>query len=105
MVHSTITQWLNSGEYLTEIDRVLTNIVRASELSNSEVEVLSAYQQVTDYLIALNNNNGEKRDAILTDGTKIAYFSFVGEEVRHTTLKVLEKSSRLFQHCKTVISV
>ena len=159
MVNSTVTQWLNSGEYLTEIDCVLTNIVRASELSNSEaetasvfereiffllkqklnlnidiqretvirgivhsfnsdvsngrvdsimndliieykhhsaliseVDILSAYQQVTDYLIALNNNNGEKRDAILTDGTKISYFSFVGEEVRHTALKVLEKS-------------
>lgn len=157
MINTSIAQWLNSGEYLTEIDCVLTNIVRASELSNSEAEtasvfereifyllkyklnldidiqketvvrgivhtfsseiangridsimndliieykhhsalisdtdIQSAYQQVTNYLTALNKNGDDKRDAILTDGTKIAYFSFVGENVRHTNLKPLE---------------
>lgn len=33
-----------------------------------------------------------KHDAILTDGIKIAYFSFVGDEVRHTSLKIMEAS-------------
>ena len=51
MVNSTVTQWLNSGEYLTEIDCVLTNIVRASELSNSEAETASVFEREIFFLL------------------------------------------------------
>lgn len=159
MTNSKITQWLNSGEYLTEIDRVFTNIVRLSENSESEAETASifereifsllngrldqslslkkevtvtgivhslssaeasgridaimnnliieykhhsalrsvsdinkAFLQVEDYLRAIFSNKGVKHDAILTDGIKVAYFSFVGNEIRHTSLKLIETS-------------
>lgn len=159
MINSRISQWLDSGEYLTEIDNVLTNIVKKSELANSEAEtasifereiffllrerldfeinisrettingivhsfstdersgridaiinsllieykhhtalssstdVQSAFIQVEEYLKAYSLCHGEKHDAILTDGIKIAYFSFVGDEVRHTSLKIMEVS-------------
>ncbi len=159
MINSRISQWLDSGEYLTEIDNVLTNIVRKSELANSEAEtasifereiffllrkrldfeinisrettingivhsfstdersgridaiinsllieykhhtalssstdIQSAFTQVEEYLKAYSLCHGEKHDAILTDGIKIAYFSFVGDEVRHTSLKIMEAS-------------
>lgn len=154
-----IRLWLNSGEYKTEIDHALTNILRKTENSCSESEtsgifetelyylirnktgiepqiskekpvdgivhsfnslsnrtsghgrldavvnnliieykhhtklatdkqIKSAYEQVKDYLTALyDNGNGSKFDAILTDGIKIAYFQFLGEEVRSTMLR------------------
>ena len=152
-----ISNWLKSGEYKSQIDSVLTKIVRDCEHSDSEAhtssifeteiyylvrshigveipfsketpvegivhkfgglfsrksgrgrldavvnnivieykhhsklvtdkEKATAFQQVTDYLIALYNNEREKYDAILTDGVKVAYFSFVGDVVRHTSL-------------------
>lgn len=159
MINSKIAQWLNSGEYLAEIDSVFTNIVRLSELSESEAEtasifereifsflngklnysislkkevavagivhsltseestgrvdaimnnliieykhhsvltsssgINSAFSQVEDYLKAIFFNKGVKHDAILTDGVKIAYFAFVGDEIRHTSLKLIEAS-------------
>lgn len=159
MISPSVSQWLDCGEHHTEIDNVLSNIVRKCESSESESEtasifereiyfflrdkfdfeielkkefvvrgvvhsfssktstgrldavmnnliieykhhsalrsvseISSAFRQVKEYLIALCRNKGIKHDAILTDGLKIAYFSFVGEDVRHTTLKVLESS-------------
>ena len=159
VTNSKLTQWLNSGEYLTEIDHVFTNIVRLSENSESEAETASifereifsllngrlthplslkkevtvtgvvhslssteasgridaimnnliieykhhsalrsgadinkAFSQVEDYLKAIFSNKGVKHDAILTDGIKVAYFSFVGNDIRHTSLKLIETS-------------
>lgn len=157
-----ITQWLNSGEYQTDIDSVLTNIIRGAENSTSEAETAlifeneinylfrkslgislsiikerqvegithtfgslqsrtsgkgrldavvnnlvveykhhtklqtvkeqqTAYKQVEDYLYALYSCGKVKYDAILTDGTSIAYFSFNGDRVNHTALKSLSK--------------
>lgn len=158
-----INQWINSGEYRTEIDAVLTKIVRKSELSRSEAEtafvfenelyylirsragieldvrkecpidgivhtfesrrcrqsghgrldavvnslvieykhrsklktakqIEQAIMQVRDYLVALHNLNGVKYDAILTDGTKVAYFQFVSDKVKSTMLRQLTVS-------------
>ncbi len=55
----------------------------------SEKQITSAFEQVKDYMEALLNKEGLKYDAILTDGIKVAYFQFVGERVRHTTLRNL----------------
>lgn len=38
-----ISKWVNSGEYRTEIDSVLTSIIRKSELSTSEAETSSVF--------------------------------------------------------------
>lgn len=156
-----IIDWFDSGEYRTTIATILTNIVRKSEMSNSEAttsaafenelyyhirrhtgidpkmtkeekvdgivhnfgdltsrtsghgrldavinqliieykhhtklkndhQIQTAYQQVIDYLISLRSKYGVCYDAILTDGLRIAYFSFVGEEVCSTTLRALQ---------------
>ena len=153
---ASISCWLNSGEYKTQIDNLLTDIVRGSELSETEAEtasvferglyfllkthanvtiklrketnvnyivhsfsnisrgrldavinnliieykhhsaltssrkIISAITQVQDYLNALYNNNRIKYDAILTDGIHIIYFSFVGDQVKNTTIKNLD---------------
>lgn len=156
----SISSWLRSGEYKTQIDKVLTKIIRGCDQSNSEAqtssvfeteiyylvrkelgielefyketpvegvvhkfyglsnrksghgrldavvnnivieykhhtklltetEIASAYAQVQDYLLALYKSEGCKYDAILTDGIKIAYFQFVGENVKHNSLRSL----------------
>lgn len=51
MINSRISQWLDSGEYLTEIDNVLTNIVRKSELANSEAETASIFEREIFFLL------------------------------------------------------
>jgi hypothetical protein len=153
---ASVTNWLNSGEYKTQIDNLLTEIVRGAELSITEAETASVFEQglyfllkthanvtikprketnvnfivhsfsnisrgrldavindliieykhhsaltskrkidlaikqVHDYLNALYNNNHIKHDAILTDGIRIIYFSFVGDQVKNTTIKNLD---------------
>lgn len=155
-----IIEWLNSGEYLTEIDEMRTTIMRESKASNSESETASIFenelyylirnkagikltyskeksvnnilhrfgalkrrkagtgrldavvnnlvieykhntklhteeefklaaQQVVDYLFALYNNEQNKYSAILTDGIRISYFVFVGEEIQYSSLSPL----------------
>ena len=156
--HTNISSWLKSGEYKSQIDSVLTKIIRDCENSDSEahtssifeteiyylvrsqlgielafsketpvegivhkfeglssrksgrgrldavvnniiieykhhtklkteIQIKSAFEQVKDYLIALNSNEKVKYDAILTDGIKVAYFQFVGDVVCHTSLR------------------
>ena len=159
MINNTnISRWLKSGEYRSQLDAVLTKIVRDCDHSDSEAhtssifereiyylvrnqtnlelafsketpiegivhkfdglssrksgrgrldavvnnviieykhhtklitekQITSAFEQVKDYLIALNNNEGKKYDAVLTDGIQVAYFQFVGETIRHTSLR------------------
>lgn len=156
--NTNISRWLKSGEYQSQLDTVLTKIVRGCDHSDSEAhtssifeteiyylvrnqtnlelsfsketpvegivhkfeglssrksgrgrldavvnnviieykhhtklitdnQITSAYEQVQDYLIALNKNEGIKYDAILTDGVKVAYFQFIGDTVRHSSLR------------------
>lgn len=148
--------WINSGEYKTDIDSALTNIIKGAEHAESEAETASvfeteiyfllrqrlgldlsiqnekavygivhsfsnspksgridaivneliieykhrsaletnkdiekAYAQVRNYLSALYRTTGKKYDALLTDGTKISYFSFTDGEICHTSLKAI----------------
>lgn len=158
-----IKQWVDGGEYLTDIDCALTNILRKTKGSKSEAEtsgifeaelyyllrertgmdvafnketpvsgivhsfgrkakhctsrgrldavvnnlvieykyynklttvtqVKAAYEQVEEYLEALHKLGGEKYDAILTDGLRIAYFQFAADGVKHTQLRPLTVS-------------
>ena len=154
----TISNWLRSGEYSTQIDSVLTKIIRECEVSSSESQtasvfereiyflvrsklnielsfnkeqhidgivhkfnglssrksgsgrldavvndivieykhhtklktqkqIASAFEQVKDYLIALEESEKRKCDAILTDGIKVAYFQSVGGVINHSSLR------------------
>lgn len=46
-----ISQWLKSGEYQIEIDSVLTNIIRNSELSKSEAETSAVFENEIYYFM------------------------------------------------------
>ena len=157
----TISNWLRSGEYYTQIDSVYTKIIRNCESSRNESQTASvfeteiyflvrnqlgielsfskeenvdgivhefagltsrqsghgrldavvndivieykhhtklvtlkqkesAFEQVKDYLIALDKNESRKCDAILTDGRNIAYFQSVGGVINHSSLRSIE---------------
>lgn len=152
-----VNEWLNSGEYLTDINELRTEIMRDSSLSNSEATTAAIFEnelyhlvrmrtgirldftkekalnginhmfgslakrksgsgrldavvnnliieykhfskleskedfhiasdQVKDYLYALLKKDNTKYSAILTDGIRISYFSFSGDEVLNTSL-------------------
>ncbi len=46
-----IKQWLNSGEYKTEIDLALTNILKKIKISKSESETSGIFETELYYLI------------------------------------------------------
>ena len=72
------------------LDAVVNNIVieyKHHTKLKTEKQIIYAFEQVKEYLMALNNNEGIKYDAILTDGIKIAYFQFVGDSVENTSLR------------------
>ena len=77
------------------LDAVVNNIIieyKHNTKLKSKKQISSAFEQVKDYLIALDKNEGVKYDAILTDGIKIAYFQFVGDVVSNTSLRNLTVS-------------
>ena len=152
-----ISDWLNSGEYLSDLNELRTSIMRDCSISNSESttatifekelyhlvrtktgikldfikekslnginhkfgtlknrtsgsgrldavvnnliieykhhskleskdEILTASEQVKDYLNALYEKDSIKYNAILTDGIRISYFSFNDTEILNTSL-------------------
>jgi hypothetical protein len=156
-----INKWLNSGEYLVDIDDMRTRIMKESAMSNSESTTASVFEnelyylikfrtglelniikeqnidginhtfgnlknrnsgngrldavvnnliieykhysrlssnkdqniaieQVKDYLKALSNKESIKYNAILTDGIKICYFSFLDNEIHNTNICPIE---------------
>lgn len=74
------------------IDAILNQLVieykHHSRLTTPE-QKSRAYTQVEEYLIAMHHLQRRKATAILTDGIQIAYFSFAGDQIRHTTLRTL----------------
>lgn len=156
-----INEWLNSGEYLVDIDDMRTRIMKESAMSNSESTTASVFEnelyylikfrtglelniikeqnidginhtfgnlknrnsgngrldavvnnliieykhysrlssnkdqniaieQVKDYLKALSNKESIKYNAILTDGIKICYFSFLDNKIHNTNICPIE---------------
>ncbi len=77
------------------IDAVVNNLIieykHHSKLNTNDNANL-ATQQVIDYLNAIESQQNFKYNAILTDGIKICYFSFVNDEVRHTTLSPISNN-------------
>lgn len=51
-------EWLNSGEYLTEIDEMRTTIMRESQISKNESQTASIFENELYYLI--RNKTGIK---------------------------------------------
>jgi hypothetical protein len=161
MRDSKILRWLNSGEYLVNIDQTRTDIMKGAASSINEAETASIFErelyylvrtntgislnysserpvdglthkfsclssrtsgrgrldavinnliieykhnsklktveqiktasmQVEDYMKALYKNEKIKYNAILTDGIKISYFSFNGENIEHSILTTIE---------------
>lgn len=77
------------------LDAVVNNIIieyKHNTKLKSKKQISSAFEQVKDYLIALDKSEGVRYDAILTDGIKIAYFQFVGDVVCNTSLRNLTVS-------------
>lgn len=76
------------------IDAILNDIVieyKHHSAMQTERGKSDAIRQTEEYLSSLNNTFGVQRDAILTDGIRISYFSFMGNEIRHTPLKVISR--------------
>ncbi len=62
-----ISSWLNSGEYMTDIDQLRTNIMKASATSNSESTTASIFERNIYYIIKLKTGidlNFEKEKAL-----------------------------------------
>lgn len=74
------------------IDAVVNGLIieykHCSKL-NKKQDLKKAQEQVCDYLTAIFRQTQEKCSAILTDGIKIQYFSFVEDEVQFTSLRPL----------------
>lgn len=75
------------------LDAVINNLIveykHHTKLIN-ENDITLAIEQVKDYLSGLDKQCHRKHEAILTDGTKICYFSFTANEIRHTSLRPIE---------------
>lgn len=158
--YNKINEWLNSGEYISDIDDMRTTIMRNCMMSENEATTASIFEaelyylirsrtgikinyekekalgnvhkfclssknatrrgrmdavvnnnlvieykhnsklkttdqideaiiQVVEYLNALYRNENKKYSAILTDGIKIGYFSFVGDKVCYSALSTI----------------
>ena len=74
------------------LDAVVNNLIieyKHHDKLETPTEIEQAYEQVTDYLMAVYSIEGLQYDAILTDGLHIAYFSFVEGKVCHTPLRAM----------------
>lgn len=72
------------------LDAVINNLIieyKHHSVLNGETAVSSAVHQVEDYLTAKKQLEAVPFDAVLTDGLRISYFSFVENEVCHTPLR------------------
>ncbi len=49
-----------------------------------------AIEQVKDYLMALKNQDNIECDAILTDGIRISYFTFLEDKIQNTNISTIE---------------
>lgn len=75
------------------IDAVVNNLVieykHYSKLE-TKVQKQTAIHQVIDYLLALYTKDKIKYSAILTDGLKICYFQFVGDDIKCSSIRPIQ---------------
>ena len=75
------------------IDAVVNNLIieyKHHSKFSTEKDQIIAIEQVKDYLKALENKDKIKYNAILTDGIRICYFSFLEKEVQNTSISLIE---------------
>lgn len=72
------------------LDAVVNNLIieykKHSKLER-QIDQETAINQVKDYLASLYESDGIKYNAILTDGIKIAYFVYTGNQLEYTAFK------------------
>ena len=74
------------------IDAIVNDLIieyKNSSKFKTKTEQETAINQVKDYLNTLKNTKAKEYNAILTDGIKIIYFCFEGNEIQSTAIKTL----------------
>lgn len=74
------------------VDALINNVVveyKHHSKLESKSDVESAYAQVEEYLKALKVRDGAEYDAVLTDGLRVAFFSYVDGRLCHTVLRAI----------------
>ena len=75
------------------LDAVVNDIVieyKHHKKLKTQTQIASAFEQVKDYLTALQKNENRKCDAILTDGIRIAYFQSIDGTINHSSLREID---------------
>lgn len=75
------------------LDAIVNSLIieyKMNKKLKSKNDQETARNQVVDYLVTLHAKDGSKFNAILTDGIKISYFDFNGDEVRSTAFSNIE---------------
>ena len=75
------------------LDAVVNDIVieyKHHKKIKNQKQIASAFEQVKDYLTALQKNENRKCDAILTDGIHIAYFQSIDGTINHSSLRKID---------------
>ena len=88
------------------LDGLLNNLVieyKHNSKLNKKSDFNKAVEQIEDYLKALFEEKGERFNAILTDGIRIAYFKFSEDIITHSELKQLRNTDMDFV-VKAIIS-
>lgn len=77
------------GSGMGRLDAVVNSLMieyKHHSKLQSKKQIEAAYRQVETYLTALYETEGYKYSAILTDGIRIGYFVFVGDEMKTSAL-------------------
>lgn len=94
-IHHTFGNLTKRSSGNGRLDAVVNNLVieykHYSKL-NKESDKITAINQVKDYLFALKDKFGQEFIAILTDGIRICYFSFLDNEIKNTSLTLITEN-------------
>lgn len=80
-------------KFTGRIDAISNGLIieyKALDKLNKENDKDKAIGQVKDYLTQIYNETGDSLQALLTNGKKLCYFYFVGEEIKQTPFKSID---------------
>ena len=80
-------------KFTGRIDAISNGLIieyKALDKLNKENDKDKAIGQVKDYLTQIYNETGDSLQALLTNGKKLCYFYFVGEEIMQTPFKSID---------------
>lgn len=78
------------GRLDTVVNDLIIEYKHCSKFINKKDQEI-AIQQVKDYLYALKQRDNIEYDAILTDGIKICYFTFLDNSIQNTSIDTITK--------------